>query len=85
MTTVTQIKLDLTCRLLFAADSLGKIFFLSPPYLFSLFLGFVFIYEVENYAMKHESDPPRCTLYPLVLNDDLFRFFRCSNLACSCG
>jgi hypothetical protein len=24
MTTVTQVKLDLACRLLFAADSLGK-------------------------------------------------------------
>ncbi|CAF2788403.1 unnamed protein product [Rotaria sp. Silwood2] len=44
VTTVTQVKLDLTCHLLFAADS----------------LGFLFIYEIENYALKHEFDPPRC-------------------------
>ncbi|UJR35207.1 hypothetical protein I4U23_027974 [Adineta vaga] len=41
-TIVTQIKLDHTCRLLFAADS----------------LGFLFIYEVERYALHHESSPP---------------------------
>ncbi|CAF1671583.1 unnamed protein product, partial [Adineta ricciae] len=42
--TVTQIKLDSMCRLLFAADS----------------LGFLFIYEIERYALHPESSPPRC-------------------------
>ncbi|CAF1671587.1 unnamed protein product, partial [Adineta ricciae] len=42
--TVTQIKLDSMCRLLFVADS----------------LGFLFIYEIERYALHPESTPPRC-------------------------
>ncbi|CAF5045060.1 unnamed protein product, partial [Rotaria socialis] len=38
------LKLDAACCLLFAADS----------------LGFLFIYEIENYALKQETEPPRC-------------------------
>ncbi|CAF1464301.1 unnamed protein product [Rotaria magnacalcarata] len=44
ITTVTKLKLDVACCLLFAADS----------------LGFLFIYEIENYALKQETEPPRC-------------------------
>ncbi|CAF0717669.1 unnamed protein product [Adineta steineri] len=44
MSTITQIKLDHTCRTLFVADS----------------LGFLFIYEIERYALHQETNPPRC-------------------------
>ncbi|CAF3996907.1 unnamed protein product [Adineta steineri] len=63
MSTITQIKLDHTCRTLFVADSLGKTtYFLQLLMFFNDFcyLGFLFIYEIERYALHQETNPPRC-------------------------
>jgi hypothetical protein len=37
--------------------------------------GFLFIYEVERYALHLESNPPRCKFYPLILYQIMSNLF----------
>lgn len=71
---MTQVKLDLSFRLLFAGDSLGMScsFLIIRSLISCLVLGFVFIYEVGEYGLKHETDPPPCEFCRLTFDNVFF-------------